>query len=68
MKKLEISEMASIPGAGSKNCGNWWQTQWVISTCGLAGGMIGLAGGPLTSSVGSFAGSTVCAWICYYAC
>ncbi|MEX2400993.1 MAG: hypothetical protein WD423_09505 [Rhodothermales bacterium] len=66
MKTMHEAELAQLE-AGSRNCGNRWQTLWVTSTCSLAGGLIGLAGGPLGASIGSLTGRAACEWICHYA-
>lgn len=65
MKTLNERQLSDLC-AGSKNCGNGWQTYWVTTTCAVAGGMIGLAAGGIGSSVGSLLGKAACSWICYY--
>lgn len=64
MQKLTTTHMESLSGGETKNCGSTVETAVVIQTCSLAGGLIGLAFGPIGASVGSLAGGAACHLLC----
>lgn len=67
MQKLTTTHMASLSAGESKNCGSTVETTVVLQTCSLAGGLIGLAFGPVGASLGSLAGATACHLLCDHA-
>ena len=67
MRKLTTEYMESVYGGKTKNCGNTLETAVVTQTCGVAGGLIGLAFGPIGASIGSFAGAAACHLLCEHA-
>lgn len=68
MNEMTVLQLASLKGGGSRNCGTTLQTYVVTTTCGLAGGLIGLAFSGVGGPAGSFLGKAACSWMCYYAC
>ena len=66
MKRLDAAQLAALRAGG--NCGNRYQTAAIVKTCGIAGALIGIAGGPWAVYAGAFAGAVACDWICYYGC
>lgn len=64
MRRLTNEYMSSLNGGQSENCGNTVETAVVVQTCSVAGGMIGLAFGPIGASLGSLAGAAACHLLC----
>lgn len=64
MQKLTTTHMETLYGGETENCGSTVETAVVIQTCSLAGGLIGLAFGPIGSGVGSLVGGAACHLLC----
>ena len=67
MRKLTKHYMESLYGGKTNNCGNTVETAVVMQTCSVAGGLIGLAFGPIGASLGSLAGAAACHLLCEHA-